>query len=153
MKKTINIGSSESNLAASLSNFNQYHFHIDGIFCASMEGFLQSLKFNNIEKQIEVCKLIGVKAKFKGNKRKWFNAQLLYWNGIEIPRGSIYYQDLLDRAFSEIFKNKEYQKNLFNTKNALLIHDIGKSDPTKTVLTIYEFCDRLMKMRDYNKKY
>lgn len=35
--------------ASSLSNFAPHEFEIDDIKCASMEGFLQSLKFQNPE--------------------------------------------------------------------------------------------------------
>ena len=31
--------------------------------------------------QIEVCKLIGKKAKFKGKSKKWWKNQTLYWKG------------------------------------------------------------------------
>lgn len=34
--------------ASALSNFAPHPFVLDGVYCASMEGFLQSLKFNSI---------------------------------------------------------------------------------------------------------
>lgn len=43
--------------ASSLSNFAPHPFVIDGVECASMEGFLQSLKFASPDIQVEVCKL------------------------------------------------------------------------------------------------
>lgn len=57
--------------ASSLSNFAPHEFEIDGVKCASMEGFLQSLKFQNPEMQKYVCSLVGKAAKFKGKSKKW----------------------------------------------------------------------------------
>ena len=57
--------------ALSLSNFAPHEFEIDNIKCASMEGFLQSLKFQNPDMQKYVCSLVGKAAKFKGKNKKW----------------------------------------------------------------------------------
>ena len=146
----IDIGSEESSIGKELSNFSEFHFYVDDIFCASMEGFLQSLKFSDPDKQVEICKLVGVKAKFKGKKKKWYINQKLYWKGKEIERDSIEYQDLLDKAFSELYKNSSYKSLLEQTKGHVLTHSIGKVNISETVLTIDEFCIRLMAMRDYN---
>ncbi len=146
----IDIGSEESSVGQKLSNFSEFHFYVDGIFCASMEGFLQSLKFSDPDKQVDICKLVGLKAKFKGKKKKWYLKQKLYWQGKIIERDSIEYQDLLDKAFSELYKNPSYKSLLKKTKGCFLTHSIGKTDIKQTVLTIDEFCTRLMAMRDYN---
>ena len=74
--------------ASSLSNFAPHPFVIDGIECNSMEGFLQSLKFKNIDMQKYVCSLVGKSAKFKGKKKKWWKTQTLYWQGKEYKRDS-----------------------------------------------------------------
>ena len=66
----MDIGSQNGWPASALSNFAPHPFIIDGVECASMEGFLQSLKFKNPEMQKEVCKLVGKAAKFKGKKKK-----------------------------------------------------------------------------------
>jgi hypothetical protein len=150
LTNTIDIGSDINDIGKVLSNFSEFHFIVDGIFCASMEGFLQSLKFEDQNKQIEVCKLIGLKAKFKGKKKKWFKKQILYWNNKTIKRDSVEYQFLLDKAFTQLFNNKEYKENLIKTKGFILTHKIGKNKIEETVLTTEEFCDRLMKLRDYN---
>ena len=41
----MDIGSGKGYPSSSLSNFAPHEFVIDGITCQSMEGFLQSLKF------------------------------------------------------------------------------------------------------------
>lgn len=143
----MDIGSGTGFPSANLSNFTPHPFTIDGIECASMEGFLQSLKFSNPEMQKEVCRLTGKAAKFKGKKKKWWKTQTLYWLGVEIPRHSKEYQELLDRAFAALAKNTSFQKALLATGNAVLTHSIGKTNSNETVLTRAEFCSRLMKIR------
>ena len=68
----MDIGSGTGYPSSSLSNFAPHTFIIDDITCASMEGFLQSLKFENPDMQAQVCTLVGKQAKFKGKKKKWF---------------------------------------------------------------------------------
>ena len=144
----MDIGSGTGWPSAALSNFTPHPFVIDGVECASMEGFLQSLKFKEPDMQIEVCKLVGKAAKFKGKKKKWWRTQTLYWQGQEFKRDSQEYQDLLDRAFDALAQNTGFQKALLATGKATLTHSIGKSKETETVLTKQEFCSRLTKIRD-----
>ena len=69
-----------------LSNFAEHHFVIDGVECYSMEGFLSSLKFRDIEKQKEVCKLVGYNAKKEGLPERWFDTKTLLWLGESYKR-------------------------------------------------------------------
>ncbi len=143
----MDIGSGTGYPSASLSNFAPHPFVIDGVECNSMEGFLQSLKFSNPDIQREICKLVGVQAKFKGKKRKWWKTQTLHWMGVEYKRDSEEYQELLDRAFTALAQNTSFQKALLATGDATLTHSIGKTDKKKTVLTRTEFCSRLTRIR------
>lgn len=133
--------------AASLSNFAPHPFIIDGIPCNSMEGFLQSLKFKNIDMQKYVCSLVGKSAKYKGKNKEWWKTQTLYWQGKEYKRDSQEYQILLNRAYSALYQNEGFKKALEASRPATLSHSIGKNDPSKTVLTQAEFVSRLMKLR------
>src|SRR5258708_7422596 len=45
--------------AGALSNFALHAFTFDGVHCASMEGFLQSLKIEDVREQERVCYLAG----------------------------------------------------------------------------------------------
>ena len=148
----MDIGSGTGWPSAALSNFAPHPFVIDGVECASMEGFLQSLKFKEPDMQVEVCKLVGKAAKFKGKKKKWWRTQTLYWQGQEFKRDSQEYQDLLDRAFDALAQNTGFQKALLATGKATLTHSIGKSKEQETVLTKQEFCSRLTKIRDNLQK-
>lgn len=143
----MDIGSGTGFPASTLSNFAPHPFVIDGVQCNSMEGFLQSLKFKDVEMQKSVCLLVGKAAKFKGKKKKWWKTQTLYWQGQEFKRDSEEYQELLDRAFDALAQNTGFQKALLATGTATLEHSIGKSKITETVLTRQEFCSRLTRIR------
>lgn len=143
----MDIGSWGKYPANALSNFAPHPFVIEGIKCASMEGFLQSLKFKNPEMQKEVCKLVGRKAKFKGKKKNWWREQVLWWKGKKIDRHSKEYQDLLDKAFQALGKNKKFRKALLATGDATLTHNIGKKNKNRTILTVQEFTSRLHLLR------
>ena len=148
----MDIGSGTGYPSANLSNFSPHVFTIDGIECNSMEGFLQSLKFQDPEMQKHVCTLVGKKAKFKGKKKKWWKTQTLYWKGEEIPRDSERYQKLLDKAFNALSQNTSFQKALLATQNATLTHNIGKKKTSETVLTRQEFTSRLTRIRSELRK-
>ena len=143
----MDIGSGNSYPASSLSNFAPHPFVIDEVECNSMEGFLQSLKFKNIDMQKYVCSLVGKSAKFKGKKKKWWKTQTLYWQGKEYKRDSQEYQILLNRAYNALYQNKGFRKALEASRSAALSHSIGKNDSSKTILTQTEFVGRLMKLR------
>lgn len=133
--------------AGNLSNFTPYRFVIDGVECSSMEGFLQSLKFSNVEMQKYICTLSGQYAKSKGAQKNWRKNQTLFWNDVSIKRESIEYQLLLDKAFDALSKNEKFRRALLSTQNATLTHSLGKKKITDTVLTQQEFCSRLTKIR------
>jgi len=146
----MDIGSGKGYPESALSNFAGHRFTIDEIVCNSMEGFLQSLKFSNVDMQVHICSLVGRAAKFAGAKKNWKTKGILYWRGNNIDRFSNEYQTLLDRAFTEMFKQSEGFRNaLLASNNATLTHSIGKSDAKDTVLTRAEFCSRLTKLRQY----
>ena len=144
----MDIGSGNNYPSSSLSNFAGHRFEIDGVLCYSMEGFLQSLKFKNPEMQKEVCQLVGLKAKYKGKRKKWWVKQTLFWQGEEIYRHSVEYQDLITRAYLCMFNQSSSFRNALKASGqAVLTHSMGKSDASKTVLTRQEFCSRLTELR------
>ena len=143
----MDISSGSGYPASSLSNFAPHEFEIDNIKCASMEGFLQSLKFQNPDMQKYVCSLVGKAAKFKGKNKKWQKTGNLYWQGEVIKRDSERYQELLDKAYNALAKNQSFKKALLATGNATLTHSIGKTKISETILTKTEFVSRLTKIR------
>ena len=144
----MNIGSGNAYPSNALSNFAPHPFVIDGIECNSMEGFLQSLKFESEDMQKYVCTLVGYGAKKKGAKKNWQQSQTLYWKGKEIKRSSQAYQDLLDKAYTALYQNDKFKAALLASGKATLTHSIGRNKETETILTVREFCSRLTKLRD-----
>ena len=130
-----------------LSNFYPHDFVIDGIKCASMEGFLQSLKFPNVNEQIEICQLWGVEAKEKGLEQNWQDSQTVHWQGQPYNRHDTDYQTLITRAFNALSKNKAFLKALRDSSGCSLDHTIGVNEPQKTILTRLEFLSQLERLR------
>lgn len=143
----MDISSGSGYPASSLSNFAPHNFEINNVKCASMEGFLQSLKFQNPDMQKYVCSLVGKAAKFKGKNKKWQKTGNLYWQGEVIKQDSERYQELLDKAYNALAKNQSFKKALLATGNATLTHSIGKTKISETILTKTEFVSRLTKIR------
>lgn len=132
-----------------LSNFAEHHFEIDYIKCKSMEGFLQSLKVNNIEEQINICQLIGYKAKLRGSTENWQKTQTLYWNNKEINRLSDEYQSLIDRAYECMYNQcEDFRKALLATGKTVLTHSVGNDKPMESMLTEKEFISKIIACRN-----
>jgi hypothetical protein len=147
----MNIGSSKGYPSSALSNFAPHPFVFDGVECASMEGLLQSFKKKNPDVQVEVCKLVGIKAKRAGG-RSWKRTQTLWWKGEAFDRDSDEYQELLDRAFNALAENESFQRALIASGDAVLTHTIGKRKTSDTCLTRREFCSRLTSIRNRLQK-
>lgn len=105
----MDIGSGTGYPSANLSNFSPHVFTVDGIECNSMEGFLQSLKFQDPEMQKHVCTLVGKKAKFKGKKKKWWKTQTLYWKGEDIVSESINHAIIVTYKDIQIFNFEDWE--------------------------------------------
>lgn len=143
----MDIGSGKDYPSNALSNFAPHPFVFDGVECNSMEGFLQGLKFSNPDMQVEICSYVGMKAKRAGSKKNWKTDQTLYWKGKPLKRDSDDYQILLDGAYDQLSMNDGFKRALLASQDANLTHTIGKTKECDTVLTIREFCGRLMRIR------
>ena len=145
----MDVGSRSGYPASALSNFAAHAFMFDEVPCASMEGLLQSFKFDKPHIQVEVCKLVGFGAKRRGQKRNkaWKRLQTLWWKGQTYDRHGKEYQALLDKAFDALAGNDSFRRALLASHNAVLTHSIGNSNPSDTVLTEREFCSQLTKIR------
>lgn len=143
----MDIGSGHGYPASALSNFTAHPFELDGVKCASMEGFLQGLKFKDPPMQAHICTFIGKKAKFAGKSKKWWKTQTLWWRGQEINRHSTEYDELIRRAYDAMFECESFRNALTAAGNAVFTHSMGKNDPSKTVLTEREFVRQLNRQR------
>lgn len=123
-----------------LSNFHPNNFVFDDVHCASMEGFLQSLKYRNIKKQREVCGLVGKAAKNAG-KRKiiWKLTGNLYWKGQRYKRDSQEFDSLRFSAYEALLSNEQFLAALQHAKGKNIKHSMGKTKKRQTVLTEEEF--------------
>lgn len=132
-----------------LSNFAVNPFVIDGVEVSSMEGFLQSLKFRDAEKQKEVCALSALQANEMGeNEVKWKKHQELWWNGRPYRRLRREYLDLLDRAYYLMMDaNPSFATALKLTGDEELTHEIGEKSRRSFVITQREFCLLLTRLR------
>lgn len=131
-----------------VSNFNPYTFVFRGVECASIEGLLQSTKCKDPEVQLKIVKLHGIKAKRKGQKKKWWLTKTLYWLGQPMHRHSDEYQSFISDAYHELYhQNSLFREALKKTGELKLVHTVGKTDPNFTILTELEFVTILNTLR------
>ncbi len=151
----LDIGSTTEWPGGELSNFTEHHFVYDGVECHSMEGLLQSLKYEDPKKQLEICQMVGREAKAAGNKcpRNWKKSGMLFWQGFMFDRSGPQYFEFLNEAYLALSRDVKVREALLATGDAMLVHTIGKVSPYKTVLTTDEFCSRLMVLRQFIRAY
>lgn len=130
-----------------LSNFYPYGFTFDGVKCGSIEGFLQSLKTNDLERQELVCGLSKKEAK-KRSTDTWKKEQNVYWKGQTYNRHGNQFQFLVRRAYRAMLKeNPKFHDALLASGGKRLFHTIGNPDPHQTILTEKELCNILTELR------
>ena len=104
LKRKIDIHSKRRGIAGRLSNFTKRSFIFDGVSCRSIEGVLQSLKFENDCVQKIVCGLWGVQAKLAGELgADWKATQMLYWKGVSYRREGEEYRKLISCLYAKEF--------------------------------------------------
>ena len=151
MSSTMDIHSQHGYPSGALSNFPARSFVFDGVPCGSMEGLLQSLKFEDRAAQASCCALAGLQAKRAGSTRSdaWKAEQKLWWKGTAFGRESARRSDIVASAYAEMAKAcPDFAQALMATGEATLTHSIGNPDPKDTVLTEKEFCDALTSLRE-----
>ena len=146
--KALDIWSKSPYPANVLSNLCSNGFRFDGVLCGSMEGFLQSLKYQDTGRQRQICSMKGKNAK-NMTLSHWQTDQIVWWKGTEINRQSKEFQDLIRRAYQAMFEqNERFRIALMSTRGIKLYHSQGEQNPYKTILTESEFCSVLTEMRD-----
>lgn len=81
----------------------------------------------------------------------WGNDGNLYWQGKTIKRNSQEYQIFLDELYLSAIKNPIYYNCLLSTENKYILHHIGNNNINETVLTRFEFEQRLNSLREWIK--
>ncbi len=146
--KTIDIWSKSPYPANVLSNLCSNGFRFDGVVCGSMEGFLQSLKRQDPDKQRQICSMKGGNAR-KMSVTSWQTDQIVWWRGRAIDRQGEEFQQLIRRAYKAMFEqNERFRTALMQTRGITLTHINGEHNPYKTILTPSEFCGILTELRD-----
>lgn len=146
--KALDIWSSNSYPSHVLSNLYGNRFFFEGVFCHSMEGFLQSLKYDDPNIQRQICAMKGRKAKTK-TTTAWQTDQIVWWKGVAINRQSNEYQKLIRKAYKAMFEQSDrFRIALMSTNGMKLYHSKGEQESNKTILTELEFCSILTEMRD-----
>ena len=131
-----------------LSNLCSNGFRFDGMVCGSMEGFLQSLKRQDLDKQRQICSMKGGNAR-KMSVTSWQTDQIVWWKGHAIDRQGKEFQSLIRQAYQAMFDQSErFRAALMQTRGMTLVHSTGESNPFKTILTCKEFCDILTELRE-----
>lgn len=149
----VDIHSKGNFFGETLSNFFETDILFDGVRIRSMEGFLQSLKTPDREKQKRICLLVGKEAKKEGLEVPGFDQKTLWWNGQRIDRFSEEYTELLKRAYRVQFEqNEEFRDALIKSGNRKLIHSIGNNKKSETILTADEFTGILEEIRTEYRK-
>ena len=136
-----------------LSNLCSNGFRFDGMVCGSMEGFLQSLKQKDKDKQRQICQMKGKNAK-KMTSTGWQTDQIVWWKGNPIDRQSQDFYNLVSAAYLSMFEqNERFRTALMSTRGMRLFHSRGEQNPYKTILTEHELCQILTDLRDnYDKR-
>jgi len=135
-------------LSSKLSNLYPYRFEIDGFIMESYEGFIQSLRTNNIIEKQKLWKMYGYPAWKYAQQFDWTIEQKLYWNDKEYDRHSNEYTELIKYSYDCLFENIDFKNSLKESIGDNLDHSIGSTNPYKTILTKKEFLDNLNRLRD-----
>lgn len=145
----IELGYREPGLGKRLSNLYSYPFGLRGRRYGSIEGFLQSIKTQDVETQEFLAPLHGYDA-FKVGQlgNAWKKTQTLWFGETPIARDSLEYQQLLTQAYDACLEqNIEFVQALLDSVNAILTHSIGKHDSRDTTLTASEYLHQMYRLR------
>jgi len=144
---TLNILSNSSDWRArKLSNFSSDSFIIDGETMASVEGFIQGIKFPESDSRRQAAfQSSGIDAKRFGKKAE---RKFAWWRERAIVYGSKEHHQLIERAIRAKFsQNLDARRALIATEDLALTHDTGKPEPVNSSLPANVFCDILTRIR------
>jgi len=144
---TVNISSTSADWRGlALSNFGLSPFVLDGKLLASVEAFVQGIKFPAGDPRREAAfKSSGWQAKHLGDTA---DRSGVYWAGLRLPYGSPDHHRLIERAMrARIWQSKGLQEALKSTADARLIHDTGCAESPTTSLPASVFCRILTDIR------
>lgn len=130
-----------------LSNFRLSPFVINDMLFASVEGFIQGIKFpENDPRRLQAFHLSGWDAKHLGDQADRSGA---YWEGQCLPYGSTQHHQLIEGAIrARIAQSIGLQRVLLSTAGSVLVHDTGRPESQTTSLPAAVFCRILTAIRE-----
>ncbi|WP_331284293.1 PAS domain S-box protein [Castellaniella denitrificans] len=148
-RKTINVAfTSDEWRGVALSNFSLSPFELDGVSLASVEGFIQGIKFppgHPARERAFVSSAWEAKACGQGADKRF-----AYWGGAQIEFGSDAHHRLVERALRARFvQNEGLRRVLASTRGLDILHQTGEApEPERTSLPAALFCRILSDIRD-----
>ncbi|ANY16552.1 hypothetical protein [Bordetella pseudohinzii] len=145
---SLNISSTSADWRGlALSNFGLSPFVLDDMLFASVEGFVQGIKFaENDPRRLQAFQLSGWEAKHLGDQADRSGA---YWNGQRLPYGSTQHHRLIETAIRvRIEQCIGLQRALLSTNGLDLVHDTGRKEAPTTSLPATVFCRILTAIRE-----
>ena len=147
--KTINIAfTSDDWRGVALSNFSLSPFRLDGVALASVEGFIQGIKFPPAHPaRVRAFESWAWEAKQcgQGADKRW-----AYWGETRIEFGSPDHHRLVERALRARFAQNEGLRGVLRaTRGFDIVHRTGEGpEPGRTSLPAVLFCRILTDIRD-----
>jgi len=131
--------------ACALANYPLFPFTLDGVVLASVEGFIQGIKFPEAHPSRALAFLAhAAAAKQYGARAERIS---VWWKDQVLPYGSDAHHALIARAIrAKFFHNHGAQLALRATEGIVLKHDVGPEAPT-TSLPATVFCRILTELR------
>jgi len=152
----VNLGYNfKSSKSKVLSNLYPMEFKFRGKKVKSIEGVLQGIKYKDKKTQNLVLNYAGIDAYHTRACNEidfWGKKVVLYWQGKPMERNSKQYQDFLDELYISASQNPLYVRALISTGDKYILHHIGRDDPNETVLTRFEYENRINALREYLKQ-
>lgn len=135
-----------------LSNLFPYEFTFRGKKLASIEGFFQGIKFEDVDMQNLVLKYSGLDSNNikVASGYDWKETGIIYWQGQKINRFSKEYDDIVDELYVSAIQNPLY-RNVLKNCNKYILHAMGGTTKEETVFTRYEFEKQLNCLKDFLK--
>jgi len=147
MPAIINIAASSDDWrGVALSNFCLSPFVLDGVLLASVEGFIQSIKFPpEHSARVEAFASSGLAAKGFSARA---DGQDVWWHDARHDYASPAHLALIERAIrARIAQNGGLQAALRSTGTARIVHETGVPEAPTTSLKAADFCRILTTIR------
>lgn len=130
-----------------LSNFVLSPFVFGGRLFASIEGFIQGIKFPESDARRErAFTLSAWDAKNLGGEA---SLEGVYWAGERLPYGSAPHHELIAAAIrARIQQSEGLRQALISTRGQALVHETGAPDSPRTSLPTPVFCRIMNELRD-----